>query len=196
MSEEETKQELGEALRKALQSKPLNKVTVTELASACNMNRQSFYYHFKDVYYLSEYLYKHDISKIMAMTPEAGWQEMIGNIFQYAIMNKTMILNTINSVNRDILEYNIYEEIGIMLIAIIKEREKALNIAITPEDEKTIADFYKYPIVGAAFDWFKTGMVYDPSKQIGNVMGIVNSNLDSNIKMMKSKEDAVSKEKK
>lgn len=45
-----TKRDLAAALKKLMARKPINKITVCELVDECGMNRNSFYYHFDDIY--------------------------------------------------------------------------------------------------------------------------------------------------
>lgn len=47
-----TKYELDGALKKLLRQKPLDQIRVRELTELCGIRRQSFYYHFTDVYAL------------------------------------------------------------------------------------------------------------------------------------------------
>lgn len=52
-----TKRALAEALKKMMEKKLLSKITVTDLAEACGINRHTFYYHFRDIYDLVEWIY-------------------------------------------------------------------------------------------------------------------------------------------
>ena len=52
-----TKRALGASLKKLLAEKPLDKITVGDITQDCEVNRQTFYYHFKDVYDLIEWVY-------------------------------------------------------------------------------------------------------------------------------------------
>ena len=45
-----TKKALGASLKKILLQKPLEKITITDLTNDCGVNRQTFYYHFHDIY--------------------------------------------------------------------------------------------------------------------------------------------------
>ena len=45
-----TKRALAASLIKLLSQKPLDKVTVKDIIEDCGVNRQTFYYHFKDKY--------------------------------------------------------------------------------------------------------------------------------------------------
>lgn len=48
--ENRTRRELSAALRELLREEPLAQLRVRELTERCGLRRQSFYYHFKDVY--------------------------------------------------------------------------------------------------------------------------------------------------
>ena len=45
-----TKNALATALKKLLSKKELSKITISNITEECGVNRQTFYYHFKDIY--------------------------------------------------------------------------------------------------------------------------------------------------
>ena len=45
-----TKRALASSLKLLLLQKPLNKITINDIAEKCGVSRMTFYYHFKDVY--------------------------------------------------------------------------------------------------------------------------------------------------
>lgn len=49
-----TKRALASSLKLLLLQKPLNKITINDIAEKCGVSRMTFYYHFKDVYDLVE----------------------------------------------------------------------------------------------------------------------------------------------
>ena len=46
----DTKQNIAAALRRLMEEKPLRKISVQDLMECTNMKRQSFYYHFQDIW--------------------------------------------------------------------------------------------------------------------------------------------------
>ena len=56
ISSTRTKQRMAEALESLLEQKPLEKITVSDVTNECKINRQTFYYHFHDIYDLTRYL--------------------------------------------------------------------------------------------------------------------------------------------
>ncbi|MDY4798526.1 MAG: TetR family transcriptional regulator, partial [Bullifex sp.] len=49
MSSNTTKTAISMALRELLKEKPLNRITIGEIAEKASINRQTFYYHFQDI---------------------------------------------------------------------------------------------------------------------------------------------------
>ena len=44
-----TKKAFATSLKKLLSQKPLDKIKITDITEDCEVNRQTFYYHFKDI---------------------------------------------------------------------------------------------------------------------------------------------------
>lgn len=59
-----TKLALAKALQELLITKSLDEVRVSELCSRCNLQRQSFYYHFQDKYDLVAWIFMQDTSRV------------------------------------------------------------------------------------------------------------------------------------
>lgn len=52
-----TKQALAASLRELMRDQPFDKINVAQICECCNMNRKSFYYHFKDKYDLVNWIF-------------------------------------------------------------------------------------------------------------------------------------------
>lgn len=52
-----TKRALASALKELIESQPFHKISVGDICEKCDMNRKSFYYHFKDKYDLVNWIY-------------------------------------------------------------------------------------------------------------------------------------------
>ena len=50
-----TKRALATSLKELMVEQPFEKINVAQICERCNMNRKSFYYHFKDKYYRGRY---------------------------------------------------------------------------------------------------------------------------------------------
>ena len=97
-----TKRALEASLKNLLLKKPLDKITIQDIADDCGISRMTFYYHFKDIYDLVEWSCMEDATRALAgMKTYSTWQQGFLQIFQMALANKkldpqleTIFLNT------------------------------------------------------------------------------------------------------
>ena len=60
-----TKYDLEASLKKLLLQKPLDKITISDLTADCGISRMAFYYHFKDIYDLVEWVCLEDAQRAL-----------------------------------------------------------------------------------------------------------------------------------
>ena len=156
-----TKRALAASLKKLLLKKPLAKITVIDIVQDCEVNRQTFYYHFHDLYDLIEWSLIDEASKALAgKKTYHTWQQGFLQIFEYVLENKPLILNAYHSINREQVERYLHEVTYNLLIGVVEEQ--AAGMSVREEDKKFIADFYKFAFVGLMLDWIRQDMKPDP----------------------------------
>ncbi len=99
---EQTKQELAAALKVLLAQKPMDKITISELTGMCRIRRQSFYYHFEDIYDLLRWMLQNEA--VVLLRQHEGtllWQEGLLQLFRYLEENRAVCLCALKSVGRD-----------------------------------------------------------------------------------------------
>ena len=98
-----TKRALEASLKKLLLERPLDKITVTDIAEDCGINRMTFYYHFRDIYDLVEWACQEDARRILdGKRTYTTWQEGFRRILDGLIDNRPFILNVYRSVRREL----------------------------------------------------------------------------------------------
>ena len=60
-----TKNLLSGALKKTMKGKPLSKITVSMIVSECGVNRNTFYYHFDDIYDLLKWTLEQEAVEVV-----------------------------------------------------------------------------------------------------------------------------------
>ena len=60
-----TKRALSQALGELLEEKPLDKITISSITDRCGLTRNTFYYHFEDIYDLLRWEFERQSDKIM-----------------------------------------------------------------------------------------------------------------------------------
>ena len=96
-----TKEAFAAALKQMMAVKPMDKITVKDLVEICGVNRQTFYYHFDDVYDLLEWVFEEDASHVLPQKiVYAHWREDVMVFFEYLYHNSTFAINVYNSNSR------------------------------------------------------------------------------------------------
>lgn len=60
-----TKRALATSLKELMLEQPFDKINVAQICARCNMNRKSFYYHFKDKYDLVNWIFDTEFIALM-----------------------------------------------------------------------------------------------------------------------------------
>ena len=69
-----TKKALASALKTLLEDTSFKKISVADICEKCDMNRKSFYYHFKDKYDLVNWIFDNDvIAQLRNRDPDDRW---------------------------------------------------------------------------------------------------------------------------
>lgn len=92
-----TKCKLAGALREALEIKPLERVRIHDLTDRCDIHRQTFYYHFADVYALFDWCVGEDGAALSAALAQApGWREALDGLLRYIPPRRGYLLAILN----------------------------------------------------------------------------------------------------
>ena len=152
-----TKHALAESLKKLLLKKPLNKITINDLTTDCGISRMAFYYHFKDIYDLVEWVCLEEPRKaLQGKKTYDTWQEGLLQIFEAVYENKPFIINAYNAISREQIENFLFQLTHYLIMGVVEEQSK--ETLLTNEQKNFIADFYKYSFVGIMLDWIRQGM--------------------------------------
>lgn len=171
-----TKWALEASLKNLLLQKPLNKITINDIAEDCGINRMTFYYHFKDIYDLVEWACIEDAAKALEGNKTYDtWQQGFLNIFNAVLENKPFIMNVYHSVSREQVELYLYKLTYDLLIGVVEE--EASDMVVRDEDKKFIADFYKYAFVGIMLNWIKNGMKDDPQQIVDHLSILIHGDI-------------------
>lgn len=175
-----TKRALADALKKNLMVKPLDKITISDLTNECGVNRQTFYYHFKDIYDLIEWMYMTKANKIFHDGHSIqSWKDSMLELFDLMKNDSNFVIRTYHSVTRESLENFLYQKTSVILKDAIDEVLGDRKIAIADRD--FIADYYKYAFVGIVLDWVKKDMKENPEVIIDRIDKLVSDHFPESV---------------
>lgn len=170
-----TKRALADSLKKQLTKKSLEKVTITDLTDDCHLNRQTFYYHFQDIYDLISWMYVSTAQEAIGKHKTyATWQEGMLDMCRIMLENKNFILMTYHSRIRDYLITMLHKLSYDLLIPVVYEVARGYNI--TENQKQFIANFYKYGYAGIIMKWVDDGMNEKPQVIVKGVETLMQGN--------------------
>jgi probable dihydroxyacetone kinase regulator len=162
------KRALAAALKDALRTTPLAKVTVSGLASAVGVTRQTFYLYFSDVYDLAAWVFTTEIADhIMAHASYAEWADGCRRLLVYLKRNRDQTYAVIRSLRHAELERFLHQSLRAMMAVIVGELEGDLKLA--PDDRDFVIDHYTLAVVGHVMHWLATDMTQDPRVLVGRI---------------------------
>lgn len=156
-----TKRALAEALKRQLEQHPLERITVKDLTDECGLNRQTFYYHFQDIYDLLGFTFKEEAERTLGENRTyESWQEGFLNALCYVQSHRRMVENAYHSIGREHLEAYLYSVVFELLMGVLDGQAQGMRVS--QEDRRFIVDFYMYAFVGVVLEWIRSGQKEEP----------------------------------
>lgn len=170
-----TKWALAESLRKLLAEKSFDKITVVDIVKVSGINRQTFYYHFRDIYDLVEWMFTAENAKNFENVGYRTWEQGYWQILNYIKENKHFITSIYYSSGQEIFVRFMYDLAYRFLYDSIEEQSR--EIEVEEEDKIFIANFYKHGFVGLILDWVKSGMKEEPQRIVERLSILIHGDI-------------------
>ena len=132
-------------------NKNIDKITVKDLVEACNISRQTFYYHFQDILQVIEWNVEQNVQKALTRSLQAETLEKALEIFlELAISKHDIIRRLLQSQQREHLEKLFTTALEEYLSGVF--RNKIGVKSINADDLRILRSFYTYGVVGVLLD--------------------------------------------
>ena len=177
MSESQiTKKALALSIKKLMETIPLAKISIREIAANCGVNRQTFYYHFRDKFDLVNWIYYTEaIEDIANCKNYAHWTDGMYKTLIYFMNNKSFYTNALNTPGQNAFDGYLFKETYDLIIGVINDISSGIDVS--DADKSFIADFYTHAFVGITIQWIKSNMNESPKIMVGKLNNVVEGSM-------------------
>lgn len=164
-----TKKEFAHALKQLLREKPFSAIHVGDICNFCGKNRKSFYYHFKDKYDLSCWIFQSEM--IAALRPHGenyndGW-DIFTDICRYFYDNRAFYRKILKVGGQNSFRDYFGETLGDYL------RDALSAIPMKNTDPDFCAEFCADALLVSVDRWLNSPSPLPPETYVAHVRGCV-----------------------
>lgn len=166
-----TKEMLAESLMKLLARRTLDKITIQDIVDDCGYNRQTFYYHFHDIYDLIDWIFAAQTQELIEKCRACGSLDVgVEAVIAYMRENRRLILNILRSVNGEKLLDNLYRSAQSIVLSALENHPGVQELST--EYRELVAEAFKYALAGLLIDWMRAGIPEDRVNKVRTLKAV------------------------
>ena len=166
-----TKEMLAESLMKLLARRTLDKITIQDIVDDCGYNRQTFYYHFHDIYDLIDWIFAAQTQELIEKCRACGSLDVgVEAVIAYMRENRRLILNILRSVNGEKLLDNLYRSAQSIVLSALENHPGVQELSA--EYRELVAEAFKYALAGLLIDWMRAGIPEDRVNKVRTMKAV------------------------
>ncbi len=151
-----TKLSISNSLKKMMKTKPFSKITVGDIVKDCNLNRNTFYYHFTDTYDLLRWTLENEaIDVIKNYDMIVDYKDAILFVVNYIDQNEHILNCALDSIGREELKRFLVKDFDEITYTMITSAENEIGVSLDENYKKFITSFYTEALAGMVIDWIK-----------------------------------------
>ena len=166
LCENRTKNDLDRALRQLLETKPLDQIRVRELTALCGIRRQSFYYHFPDVYALFDWSVRQEAEALAARQERClTWRQVVADLLGHMGRHRSYYRAVLESRGREGLQALLRDAENGLLGRTMEYYRRRCGAEADPEAEGAAAACWETLLLSLAETWIR-GEVSQPPEAL------------------------------
>lgn len=183
-----TQQAIIDTFLKMLACKSLDKITVKEIVNECGINRNTFYYYYKDIYDLLEDVVSTESKKIIEEDGNSKtFYDECMRAFDVMMKYKNALLHIYNSRSRSVIEKYLMAVTPNFIRRFVTLNSE--NIEINEKNIIFICDFYKYAVTGCTIEWIRSGMPEEREEFVKKIADIFEATVSDAVRAFEIKKN-------
>lgn len=155
---------------------PIEKISVKQITDLCGINRNTFYYHYEDIYALvADIVHTKSVKLFNIDLNETTWEEAWIRAAEYTKKNRRFIRNIYDGVGRDTFEeYLLSITDGAISQSFFGHFD---TDELTPREKEAFLYVAKKNFAMIAIDWIKSDGSTDPVKLVKDYISFIKTAL-------------------
>ena len=161
MPHPDAKTALARALRDALTTTPLSKVTVSGLTRSAGVTRQAFYYHFSDIRDLIVWVFKREVgNQVATHSTYDEWSDGLLAVLVWMQSHPEETRSVLSSLGMEEIQIFLYKQLRAVMEPIVDHYSDGLTVRA--DDREFITEHFTLSVLGHVSQWLASGMTSDP----------------------------------
>lgn len=154
---------------KLAESKPINKITVRDIVDDCGITRNTFYYHFRDIYDVLENALQTQLTLSDSAESDQTGDDAFFALAQRVVEHKKLLVNLYKTLGHEKTEAYLSRRLHEIVLSYL--RREAVGIPVEESDLSIIAVFYEAALFGILTRWLRDSMPEELSGDLVDVLG-------------------------
>lgn len=165
------KQAMRMSLLKLLNEKPYHQITVKEIVEDCDLNRNTFYYHFHDLNELLESTMDASVQQIVRAHPTLdSIKDCFDALVEFVLDNRYAMLHLYHSQQRQMMERYLWH-IDEYLITTYLSQLSYFHV-LEKDEQALLIDYFNAVFFGMSMHWLENGLDTDVHTRLRRLLTI------------------------
>ena len=189
MPHPDAKERLARALRDALTTVPLSKVTVSGITRTAGVTRQAFYYHFSDIRDLTVWVFKREVAdQIIANATYEDWSDGLLAMFVWMQNHPEETRSVVSSLGMEDLQIFLHKQLRAVMEPIVDHYSDGLTV--TADDHEFVTEHFTLSVLGHVSQWLATDMSADPAILTNRIARVLDGQVRRSLELFASSPQA------
>lgn len=168
-----TKEIIARTFTELLEEKSMAKITVKDIVERCGVNRNTFYYHFRDIPDVVEFILKKKWDEILEAPQEkTSILECMEEMASLVRDNRKLMLNVYKSVKRDTFLVYMNEIATYIITEYFKKNLDKFDL--NRDEIGILIKYYKCLFIGILMEWLNNALEDDLGVEMRQAVELMN----------------------
>ncbi len=171
-----TKKAIMECFSRQIETTPLDRITVKGIVAECGVTRNTFYYHFEDIFALAKEVLRERLEQISDTALNSGnWETFLALLARQVNQNPRSIRNLFRSSKSAEINRFMVDILNLALNQLFDHLADGRQVK--EEDRQLIIHFYRHAITGFTAEWFNHHSGEDPAPLVARLSRLLQGSM-------------------